>query len=106
MAKNPTEDLTQQYGNLVPTGRLREGKPRSILFDATKCIGCRHCVQACKDWNDHARTTLYELSSTNWITIEPPVLERTPPPAAAHQLLALRLSCLRRGLPCRSDHQV
>src|SRR5215510_9759203 len=73
MAKNPTEDLTQQYGNLVPTGRLRDGRPRSILFDATKCIGCRHCVQACKDWNEHDRTSLYELSSTNWITMEPPV---------------------------------
>src|SRR5207253_2788581 len=49
MAKNSTETLTQQYGNLVPTGRLIDGKARSILFDATKCIGCRHCVQACKD---------------------------------------------------------
>ena len=46
-----------------------------FLFDATKCIGCRHCVQACKDWNDHDRTSAYELSSTNWITMEPPVLE-------------------------------
>ena len=75
MAKNPTDTLTQQYGNLVPTARLLDGKPRSILFDATKCIGCRHCVQACKDWNDHDRTSLYELSPTNWITMEPPVLE-------------------------------
>ncbi len=64
-----------KYGTLIPTGRLLDGKPRSILFDATKCIGCRQCVQACKDWNDHPRTTLYELSSTNWITMEPPVLE-------------------------------
>src|SRR4030095_9039581 len=82
MVTNPTEGLTQQYANLVPTGRLLHGKPRSILFDATKCIGCRHCVQACKDWNDHPRTTLYELSSTNWITMEPPVLEGLSPPWA------------------------
>jgi formate dehydrogenase iron-sulfur subunit len=92
MAPNPTEALTQQYGNLVPTGRLMDGKPRSILFDATKCIGCRHCVQACKDWNDHPRTTLYELSSTNWITMEPPVLEGLSP-------LWARNSCMHCDFP-------
>src|SRR5678810_1393518 len=79
MASKPTDTLTQDYGNLVPTARLLDGKPRSILFDATKCIGCRHCVQACKDWNEHDRTSLYELSSTNWITMEPPVLEGLSP---------------------------
>ena len=72
----PTEILTQQYGNLIPLKRLFDGKPRSILFDATKCIGCRHCVQACKDWNEHDRTSLYELSSTNWITMLPLGRER------------------------------
>ena len=25
---SPTESLIQQYGNLVPTGRLLDGKPR------------------------------------------------------------------------------
>ena len=63
MTINSTATLTREYGNLVPTGRLFDGKSRSILFDATRCIGCRHCVQACKDWNDHDRTSLYELSS-------------------------------------------
>jgi formate dehydrogenase iron-sulfur subunit len=92
MAKSPTESLARQYGNLVPTGRLRDGKPRSILFDATKCIGCRHCVQACKDWNDHPRTTLYELSSTNWITMEPPMLEGLSP-------LWARNSCMHCDFP-------
>jgi formate dehydrogenase iron-sulfur subunit len=77
--KDPTARLVQQYGTLVPTATLRDGKARSILFDATQCIGCRHCVQACKDWNDHDRTSLYALSSTNWITIEPPVLEGLAP---------------------------
>ena len=92
MAKNPVQTLTQQYANLVPTGRLLDGKPRSILFDATKCIGCRHCVQACKDWNDHPRTTLYELSSTTWITMEPPVLEGLAP-------LWARNSCMHCDFP-------
>jgi formate dehydrogenase iron-sulfur subunit len=58
-----------------PTGRLADGRPRAILFDATVCIGCRHCVQACKDWNDHPRTSLYAISASNWITMEAPVLE-------------------------------
>jgi len=75
MANNRIQDLTEQYGNLVPTARLRDGQPRSLLFDATTCIGCRQCVQACNDWNSHPRTSLYDLSSPKWITMEPPVLE-------------------------------
>jgi len=67
--------MAEKSGNLIPTERLLDGKPRSILFDATKCIGCRQCVQACKDWNEHDRTSIYELSPTNWITMESPVLE-------------------------------
>jgi formate dehydrogenase iron-sulfur subunit len=57
----------------VPTGRLLDGRPRAILFDASKCIGCRQCVHACKDWHDHPRTSAFELTATNWITIEPPL---------------------------------
>lgn len=92
MAKNGAQTLAQEYGNLVPTGRLGDGKPRSIVFDAAQCIGCRHCVQACKDWNDHDRTSLYELSGTNWITIEPPVLEGLSP-------LWARNSCMHCDFP-------
>lgn len=79
MSQIPAEALNREHDNLVPVGRLFDGKPRSILFDATKCIGCRHCVQACKDWNEHDRTSPYELSATTWITMEPPVLEGTAP---------------------------
>ena len=61
MSQIPAEALNREHDNLVPVGRLFDGKPRSILFDATKCIGCRHCVQACKDWNEHDRTSPYEL---------------------------------------------
>lgn len=75
-----------------PTARLIDGKPRSILFDAATCIGCRQCVQACKDWNDHPRTSLYELSSTTWITMEPPVLEGLSP-------LWARNSCMHCQFP-------
>lgn len=84
--------MKKRYGNLVPTGRLLDGRPRSILFDATKCIGCRQCVHACKDWHDHPRTSVYEMSSTNWITMEPPVLEGLSP-------LWARNSCMHCEFP-------
>ena len=71
--------MNDQGARPYPTARLIDGKPRSILFDATKCIGCRQCVHACKDWNEHPRTTLYEISSSNWITMEPPVLDGLSP---------------------------
>lgn len=67
--------MSDSHGTLVPTGRLLDGTPRTILFDAIKCIGCRQCVHACKDWNDHPRTSVYQLSETTWITMEPPVLD-------------------------------
>jgi formate dehydrogenase iron-sulfur subunit len=67
--------LNAKYGTLFPTGRLSDGRPRTILFDAEKCIGCRQCVQACKDWNDHTRADVFEISADNWITMEPPVEE-------------------------------
>lgn len=67
--------MNDGYTGPFPSGRLLDGKPRSILFDSTLCIGCRHCVNACKDWNDNPRETLFEIASDNWITIEPPVME-------------------------------
>ena len=84
--------MSSKGDNLFPTGRLIDGKPRTIPFDATKCIGCRQCVQACKDWNEHPRTTPYELSSSNWITMEPPVLEGLSP-------LWARNSCMHCEFP-------
>jgi formate dehydrogenase iron-sulfur subunit len=84
--------MDKRYGNLIPTARLVDGRARSILFDATKCIGCRQCVHACKDWNDHPRTSVYEMSSTNWITMEPPVLEGLSP-------LWARNSCMHCEFP-------
>lgn len=84
--------MSEKYGHLIPSGRLIDGKPRTILFDATKCIGCRQCVHACKDWNDHPRTSVYEISSTNWITMEPPVLEGLSP-------LWARNSCMHCDYP-------
>jgi formate dehydrogenase iron-sulfur subunit len=71
--------MGQDSGAVFPTGQLLDGKPRTILFDAAKCIGCRQCVQACQDWNDHPRATIYELSSSTWLTMEPPVLEGLSP---------------------------
>jgi formate dehydrogenase iron-sulfur subunit len=84
--------MAEKYGTLIPAGRLSDGKARTILFDATKCIGCRQCVHACKDWNDHPRTTAYALAATNWITMEPPVLEGLSP-------LWARNSCMHCEFP-------
>lgn len=58
-----------------PTGRLLDGRPRAILFDAGRCIGCRQCVEACKDANDLPRGNQYTVGPSTWLTIEPPVLE-------------------------------
>jgi len=71
--------MSNTNGTPYPTGRLSDGKLRTILFDAEKCIGCRQCVQACKDWNDHTRADVFEISADNWITMEPPVEEGTSP---------------------------
>jgi len=84
--------MSEKYGTLIPTARLLDGKPRTILFDASKCIGCRQCVHACKDWHDHPRTSVYEFSATNWITMEPPVLEGLSP-------LWARNSCMHCEFP-------
>jgi formate dehydrogenase iron-sulfur subunit len=50
----------------------------AMLYDATKCIGCRACQNACKDWNGTAAepdaTGLYdaplELSADTWTLIQ------------------------------------
>jgi len=58
-----------------PTGRLADGQPKAILFDAAVCIGCRQCVEACKDWNELPRGNTYKINPSTWLTMEPPVLE-------------------------------
>ena len=58
-----------------PVARLLDGQARAILFDAAKCIGCRQCVEACKDWNDLPRGDTGRIGGTTWLTIEPPVME-------------------------------
>lgn len=58
-----------------PSARAMDGEARSILFDASKCIGCRQCVEACKDWHDLPRGDTYRIGDSTWITMEPPVPE-------------------------------
>jgi formate dehydrogenase iron-sulfur subunit len=84
--------MNEKYGTLVPLGRLVDDRLRTIVYDATKCIGCRQCVHACKDWHDHARTTVFTVSSTNWMTMEPPMLEGMSP-------LWARNSCMHCEFP-------
>lgn len=58
-----------------PTARGLDGEARTILFDAAKCIGCRQCVEACKDWHDLPRGETYRIGASTWLTVEPPVPE-------------------------------
>jgi formate dehydrogenase iron-sulfur subunit len=58
-----------------PTGKLLDGVPRAILFDSVACIGCRQCVEACKDWNVLPRGDYFDISGTTWLTMKPDVLE-------------------------------
>jgi formate dehydrogenase iron-sulfur subunit len=73
---NPDNTLTVNGERRpYPTARLSDGKPRSIMFDANACIGCRQCVEACKDWNELPRGNQYKINPSTWLTMEPPVLE-------------------------------
>jgi formate dehydrogenase iron-sulfur subunit len=58
-----------------PTARLIDGVPRAILFDAAKCIGCRQCVEACKDWNDLPRGNYFGINDSTWLAMMPEALE-------------------------------
>jgi len=58
---------------------------KAILFDPTRCIGCRACQVACKEWNDlEGETTTnrgsYEnppdLSPKTWVKLEWREVER------------------------------
>ncbi len=49
---------------------------KAILFDTTKCMACRGCQVACKQWNEHEATKTkfsgsYEnppkLSASTWV---------------------------------------
>ncbi len=37
--------------------------PKAILFDASKCSGCRACQIACKSWNQRGATTTFNTGS-------------------------------------------
>ena len=73
-ASGPSSDSPERP---YPVGRLLDGKPRAILFDSSTCIGCRQCVEACKDWNDLPRGDTYRINPSTWLTMEPPVMEGT-----------------------------
>jgi formate dehydrogenase iron-sulfur subunit len=70
-------DSTDAERRPYPTKRLSDGQPRAIMFDSNTCIGCRQCVEACKDWNELPRGNTYKINPTTWLTMEPPVLEGT-----------------------------
>ncbi len=68
---------------LTPQGAFASGgvdaeNGVAMLYDATKCIGCKACQNACKDWNENPAepdpTGLYdaprELSADTWTLIQ------------------------------------
>lgn len=68
---------------LAPKGALASEEREAddyvaALYDATRCIGCRACQSACKDWNENPAepdpTGLYdapeELSADTWTLIK------------------------------------
>jgi formate dehydrogenase iron-sulfur subunit len=70
-------------GSLLPAARAEGAGPSPddlcILYDPSKCIGCRACQMACKRWNDLPREPddvqgIYEtplgLSATTWTLIK------------------------------------
>src|ERR1051326_9044205 len=71
----PAPMPVESAGRPYPVARLLDGQSRTILFDAAKCIGCRQCVEACKDWNELPRGNSYTLNPSTWLTMQPPVLE-------------------------------
>lgn len=80
----------------VPANRrLRDGVERAILFDSSKCIGCRVCIDACKNWNELDHGEIYGLSDKTWIDIEPnPIDQGTLP-----KPLWARESCMHCSAP-------
>jgi formate dehydrogenase iron-sulfur subunit len=67
--------LSPQGGR--PSGEVNAENDVAMLYDTTKCVGCRACQIACKDWNNNPPnqdpTGLYdapmELSATTWTLI-------------------------------------
>jgi Fe-S-cluster-containing dehydrogenase component len=77
-------------------------KPKAMIQDNTRCIGCRACMVACKSWNDRPadHTDFFagegyqnprDLDANNQARLG----------VRAPALHALRPACLRLGVP---DH--
>lgn len=60
------------------TSKTQPGDQVSMLYDATKCVGCNACTNACRQWNNTSEETdareLYdapsELSANTWTMIQ------------------------------------
>lgn len=64
---------------IAPVSAQAAGEALAILYDPSRCIGCRACQMACKQWNDLPREStdpagIYEtptgLSATTWNIIK------------------------------------
>ena len=93
-------------------------KPKAMIQDNTRCIGCRACMVACKSWNDlpddktisspakAIRTRAISTPTTiRSITFNEIVAAPTRLGVRASALHALRTARLRVGVPDDGDVQ-
>ena len=87
-------------------------KPKAMIQDNTRCIGCRACMVACKSWNDRPADKAdffagagyqnpRDLDANNYtlITFNEIVKPPTRLGVRAPALYALRTPGLRVGVP-------
>jgi len=79
---------------LQPSGSARAAKvledELAILYDASKCIGCRRCEEACKAYNELPQepTRPMELSADTWnLILQRPGVERENDPFFLRQCM-------------------
>lgn len=60
--------LLQPSGSALASDCSADAGDIAILYDASKCIGCRACEEACKDYNNLPPDLMppTELSATKW----------------------------------------
>lgn len=60
----------------------------AMLYDSTKCIGCRACQNACKEWNGNPPQAGPDLSADTWTLIQ------MAKPEGSDELAFLKRQCM------------
>jgi len=58
--------------SVLASGDVDPGRGAAMLYDATRCVGCKSCEVACKEWNDlpPAPEPLPDLTADTWTLIK------------------------------------